>query len=391
MKFSFLNSSRSGNLSKIEPNYIRMPQNSIHSKLRETFLSPDKEVWKQFASQELEGKNPDEALSWNSESLIRFFAYYDPSDEKKNNLSKNFRITVADDPYFGPAKWLNVPFVTITSEETANQTALQHLTNGADGILFSSREKINIEYLLQGIDWRYCSLFFIVGDSRNLVSDLKNYISMNALSPEQLSGGLFWDTIPNSESVKDAYIPGLKNVLHINSSTPVREVADALSSGAQFFEQSASPSVDFFTSIAFSLAANNSFLETIAKLKALRFLWYQVAMAYGFTSFSVADLHLHVRSEKWIDEKFQPHGNLLKSTAASMASIIGGANSITIHAEDSANSMMNRIARNVSNLLREESHLDKAADPSAGAYAIDAMTEEFAKHAWKIFQEKQTK
>lgn len=368
-----------------------MPENYIQSTLRETFSSSSKEIWKRIASQELEGKSPEEILSWNSEDQIRFFAYYDDADRQTNLLSQNFRLTVAEDPYFGASKWLNIPRVTITSEKEANETALQHLTNGADGILFRINEKINLKNLLKDIDWRYCSLFFETSDPEIFISELIGFASENKIQINQTSGGLFWESIPNFKNDNIGQASSLRNFLKISPSSSVKEISEALICGVEFFERSKKQSEDFFRTISFSLPVNGLFLETIAKLKAMRFLWFQVAQAYGFTSYDVGDLQIHARSEKWIAEKYQPHGNLLKSTTACMASVIGGANVITVEAEDETNSMMSRIARNVSSLLREESHLDKVSDPSAGAYAIDSMTFEFAKQAWKIFQEGQKK
>lgn len=365
-----------------------MQQKSIQSVLRETFLSPDKEVWKQFASQELEGKSLDEILSWNTQDGIRFLSYYDASDEKKNVRATNFQLKVADDVYFGPLKWLNAPSVSIASEKAANQTALQHLTNGADAIVFDGKGKLNLDYLLEGINWRYCALYFSVDEAQNFVNELNRYVEKNKLTGHLLSvsGGLFWETFPNFKTAETYMALGLKTLLSVKSSTPVQEIADALSAGVRFIEESNNRSIDFFKTIGFSMQADNSFLETIAKFKALRFLWFQVSQAYGHRDFHVGDLHVHARSEKWINEKFQPHGNLLRGTFSSMAAVLGGANAVTVEAEDANHPMMNRIARNVSNLLREESHLDKVADPSAGAYAIDEITEQFARRAWEIFQ-----
>jgi methylmalonyl-CoA mutase len=368
-----------------------MPENSIQSTLRETFPSANKEVWKRIASQELEGKSPDEVLSWNSEDQIRFFAYYDGVDEEQNPLSQNFHLTVADDPYFGPAKWLNIPCITVTSEKKANATALQHLTNGADGILFRIKEKINFENLLKDIDWRYCSLFFEAPNMEIFISELESFVSENKIQLSKTSGGLFWESIPNFKNNIIGKENFLKNFITVSPSTSASEIAEALSLGIEFFERSEKHSEEFFETISFSIPVNGLFMETIAKLKALRILWYQVGQAFGYSSYEVGDLQIHARSEKWIAEKFQPHGNLLKSTTACMASVIGGANVITLDAEDETNSTMDRIARNVSSLLREEAHLDKVSDPSSGAYAIDAMTNEFAKLAWKIFQEGQKK
>jgi methylmalonyl-CoA mutase len=98
-------------------------------------------------------------------------------------------------------------------------------------------------------------------------------------------------------------------------------------------------------------------------------------------------LHLHVRSASWIDEKFQPHGNLLKATTAAMAAVMGGCNALTIDADDANNITMTRMARNVSSILREESHLDKVADPLAGAYAVQEMTHALAHAAWPLLQQ----
>jgi methylmalonyl-CoA mutase len=48
--------------------------------------------------------------------------------------------------------------------------------------------------------------------------------------------------------------------------------------------------------------------------------------------------------------------------------------------------MMSRIALNVSTILREESHLAKVADPVAGAYYIEALTDQLAQKTWHQFQ-----
>jgi methylmalonyl-CoA mutase len=69
-----------------------------------------------------------------------------------------------------------------------------------------------------------------------------------------------------------------------------------------------------------------------------------------------------------------------------MAAVLGGCNSLTVCAEDNS-SMMNRIARNISNVLREESYLDKVADATSGAYAIEKMVDEIAQASWLDFQQ----
>ena len=50
--------------------------------------------------------------------------------------------------------------------------------------------------------------------------------------------------------------------------------------------------------------------------------------------------------------------------------------------------MMNRIARNVSSILRDESYLSKVADPTAGSYYLDNLTADLSEKAWQKFQSK---
>ena len=77
----------------------------------------------------------------------------------------------------------------------------------------------------------------------------------------------------------------------------------------------------------------------------------------------------------------------MKETYAAMAAILGGCDALTIEAEEEGNTMMNRIARNTSSILDEESFLSKVADPLAGSYYIESLTKQLAEKAWAKFKE----
>ena len=46
-----------------------------------------------------------------------------------------------------------------------------------------------------------------------------------------------------------------------------------------------------------------------------------------------------------------------------------------------------RMALNISNILKEESYLDIVIDPLGGSYSIEILTEEIARKGWKKFQD----
>ena len=143
---------------------------------------------------------------------------------------------------------------------------------------------------------------------------------------------------------------------------------------------------DAFHSLAYSISVDTDFFLSIAKIRALKNLYVTLQEAYQIKKPTPAFVHGY--SRPWINEGFQPHGNMLKQTTAAMACAMSGCNSITVEPESFDNKMMSRIARNVSLMLREESHLAKVNDPLAGSFYVDALTHQIADEAWKKFQQR---
>ncbi|HEY5916881.1 MAG TPA: methylmalonyl-CoA mutase family protein, partial [Chryseolinea sp.] len=112
----------------------------------------------------------------------------------------------------------------------------------------------------------------------------------------------------------------------------------------------------------------------------------QIGQAFQLPDYT--EVEINMRVEPWSDERFLPHGNMISGSVAALAAVAGGCDSLTILGEDENNMTMTRIARNVSNILREESHLNRVADPTAGAYAIENIVDRLAVAAWGEFQRK---
>jgi methylmalonyl-CoA mutase len=107
--------------------------------------------------------------------------------------------------------------------------------------------------------------------------------------------------------------------------------------------------------------------------------------------YSPSNLFIHARSTAWSNAAFEPHENMLKSTTASMAAILGGCNALTIEPALEQNSRLSRVALNVSHILREESHLNKVADPTAGSYYMENLVQQVAQQAWAKFTQNVSK
>src|SRR3546814_2387694 len=87
--------------------------------------------------------------------------------------------------------------------------------------------------------------------------------------------------------------------------------------------------------------------------------------------------------------KYDPYVNMLRTTVASFAAGVGGAEAVTVLPFDSAlgvpDAFSRRIARNTSSLLISESHVAKVVDPAGGSYAVERLTDDLAKAACAEF------
>lgn len=385
------------NLSKIELNFYSMTYHAIHDLLKHSFPKSNKEIWAGAASKEIQGKNPLEALAWQSEDQINFFPYYDKQDGENLNYLKNFQIPPSKVINEEPCTWKNLPFISVHDFKEANAIALNHLQNGADGILFDTRrfKMVDLNLLLDEINWTYCNVSFFVTHPAQVCNGITEFAGKKNYSKTFLEGTLFWETVPQLDQNVLKSISGFEKFralgLYIPASSPVREISDALSKIVNAMDVLTDEGLDrllVWRNLSVSCSIGLNFFLEVAKLKALRILLYQLAQAFQIPDYHYMDFKIHCRSEQWQQEKFQPHGNILKATCAALSAVTGGCDSLSILTEDENNVMLNRISRNISNILREESNMDKVADPMAGSYAVENLIHQIAQAAWIDFQTK---
>lgn len=134
--------------------------------------------------------------------------------------------------------------------------------------------------------------------------------------------------------------------------------------------------------IEFRYAATDEQFPTIAKLRAARRLWARVLELSGVS----AEQRQHAVTSRPMLTKYDPYVNMLRTTVAAFAAGVGGADAVTVLPFETPVGQPDlfgrRIARNVSHLLIDESHVAKVADPAGGAYAVEKLTDDLAVAAW---------
>ncbi|MEU3536756.1 methylmalonyl-CoA mutase family protein [Streptomyces murinus] len=138
--------------------------------------------------------------------------------------------------------------------------------------------------------------------------------------------------------------------------------------------------------LEFRYAATADQFLTIAKLRAARRLWARVAEVSGAPGAQTQ----HVVTSPVMMSRRDPWVNMLRTTIATLAAGVGGADSVTVlpfdHALGLPDAFARRIARNTSTILIEESYLARVIDPAGGSWYVERLTDELAEAGWEFFR-----
>ena len=206
-------------------------------------------------------------------------------------------------------------------------------------------------------------------------------------------GAALAEAAPLVTSLRES-APGLRALLVSTrpwadaGATSVHELAWAIATGVEYLrglERAGVPPEHSARSIQFALSVGGQFFPEIARLRAARLLWSKVVAASGGSPEAQA-MVLHARTASATKTQRDPWVNILRATAESFAAVVGGADSVSTSPFDEAigtpDEGARRLARNTQLILRDESSLNRVADPAGGSYYLEQLTGEIARAAW---------
>jgi methylmalonyl-CoA mutase len=146
------------------------------------------------------------------------------------------------------------------------------------------------------------------------------------------------------------------------------------------------PAGEALARITLGLAADGDVLQSMAKMRAARRIWAQIARACQ----APCPARVEARSSRRMLTTLDPWTNLIRLTAAGFAAAAGGADAVVLHpytdALGPASVLARRLSRNIQLILKDEAHLGRVEDPAAGAFALEALTDQLAREGWGVFQ-----
>jgi methylmalonyl-CoA mutase N-terminal domain/subunit len=137
---------------------------------------------------------------------------------------------------------------------------------------------------------------------------------------------------------------------------------------------------DFLPRLSFFFSSDRNFLEEVAKFRAARRLWAEIAREeLGAKKPRSWPMRFHTQTAGSSLTAQQPELNVVRTTLEALAAVLGGTQSLHTNALDEAIGLPTapaaRLALRTQQILAEESGVTPTVDPLGGAYAIEYLTD----------------
>ncbi len=164
----------------------------------------------------------------------------------------------------------------------------------------------------------------------------------------------------------------------------VTEMAVAVSNGIAILEEliRRGHEVDSTADrLAFFWSAANDFFEEIARIRAVRRLWYKVMKhRFGATNPRAMLMRCHFQTSGVCLVQAEPRNNIIRSAYHALAAVLGGAQSLHVDSYDEAFSVPTEEAALLSlrtqQILQKETGVTDVVDPLGGSFYVEALTRE---------------
>ena len=394
-------------------------------KLFSEFPEVSTQQWEEKIIADLKGKDYEKALVWKTNEGISVRPYY--RAEHIQGLDYLMNVPGVFPFVRGNTatnSWLIRQDIVVTDLTEANKKALEVLGKGVNSLGFKFKEcsplnVADLRILLQDICLEAAEVNLICTCGKcDFTQAFTTLVKEGPWDATQVNASLNNDPLGNLavrgkfgvccedkafEQLKAQMevtcdVPGIRTlvvngkILGNSGASLVQELAYTLSAGAEYLIRltELGMTVDQVASkMKFELTIGNNYFMEIAKLRAGRLLWAQIVKAFGPENDDSAKMIVHSETSRFNKTVYDSYTNLLRTQTEAMSAALGGAHSIavlpfdTMYEEPTA--MAERIARNQQILLKEESYIDKIADPAGGAYYIENLTASVAAESWKLF------
>lgn len=368
-------------------------------RLLEEFPPVSTETWEQAIRADLKGADYAKKLIWQSPEGLAVKPYYRSED------LAGLQRRAADGGEFATAAarrsagdWRIREEIEDEDPAEASRAAQRAAAAGAEEIAFLNvilREASDVRMLLSGMP--AIPLHF----ENAGVSLIRLLLECSKIWRERLTLSTGWNPLEDLDFAAcvlriapPGFVPFMIDGQELEESgaTAIEEIGYTIAAGIEFLREMQARGSDIDSaacSIAFSSSIGSSFFFQLGKFRAFRSLWAKVVQSFGGNC-EKAKAKIYARTSRWNETIYDPHVNILRATTEAMSAAMGGADSVCVAPFDECykvpDEASRRSARSTHLILKREAMLAQVADPGAGSYCLEIVTDFLAREGWKLMQ-----
>jgi methylmalonyl-CoA mutase, N-terminal domain len=148
---------------------------------------------------------------------------------------------------------------------------------------------------------------------------------------------------------------------------------------------------EFAPRLSFFFNAHNDLFQEVAKYRAARRMWATIVKErFGATDERSLKLRFHTQTAGSSLTAQQAENNIVRTTVQALSAVMGGTQSLHTNAFDEALALPTersaRVALRTQQILAHEGGLTGTADPLAGSYYVEALTDAVEEEAWEYIR-----
>jgi methylmalonyl-CoA mutase, N-terminal domain len=252
------------------------------------------------------------------------------------------------------------------------------------------------------------AMYLVVAEEQGVAWDAVSGTVQNDLLKEYIARGTYiYPVRPSLRITTDLFafckdrVPAWNTIsisgYHIREagSTAVQELAFTLADARVYVRAALDTGLavdEFAPRLSFFFNAHSNLLEEVAKFRAARRLWHRIMTEeFGAEDPRSAKLRFHTQTAGSTLTAQQPLNNVVRTTLQALAAVLGGTQSLHTNSLDEALSLPTeeaaRVALRTQQILAEESGAADTADPLAGSYFVESLTNELERGVLALFEE----
>ena len=276
-------------------------------------------------------------------------------------------------------------------------------------ILFDSipLDKMSVSMTMNGAVLPVMAFYIVAAEEQGMKQEqLVGTIQNDILKEYMVRNTYIYPPGPSMKIISDIFQHTSQNMPKFNSisisgyhmqeagATADIELGFTLADGLEYARAGVAAGMDidaFAPRLSFFWAIGMNYFMEVAKMRAARLLWAKIIKQFNPKNPKSLALRTHSQTSGWSLTEGDPYNNVARTCVEAMAAALGHTQSMHTNSLDEAIALPTdfsaRIARNTQLFLQEETKIIRPADPWAGSYYVESLTDAIMRRAWEHIEE----